>query len=322
MQTFRRVFSYALGLGIVGLTIFALWNRQNIYDWYRLRGYTPPAEVEALAEHTKMTDLGKKLFYVHKPRLEDRDTFNASCTHTEQTIVLGCYISHQSIHIFDVSDERLQGIREVTAAHEMLHAAYDRLDESEKLRLDKLLVSYYDKIKKDHPRLKKIITAYYERDVQVVGTELHSILGSELRELTPELEAHYSQYFTDRLSVVAYAEQYEDVFLEQQQRIDSLSESIQQLEQELKERKEAIQTEEQSLQQESERLTALRTQNDISTYNAAVPDYNRQVNSYRSAVASFNNDIQRLNDLIKEYNNLAVQQKELYDAIDSREPDA
>ena len=35
-------------------------------------------------------------------------------------------------YIYNVNDERLNGLKEVTAAHEMLHAAYERLPESDK----------------------------------------------------------------------------------------------------------------------------------------------------------------------------------------------
>ena len=38
-----------------------------------------------------------------------------------KTAVLGCY-ANREISIFNVTDQRLDGIREVTAAHEMLHA--------------------------------------------------------------------------------------------------------------------------------------------------------------------------------------------------------
>lgn len=299
--------------------MLGLWNRQNIADWYRLRDYTPPAGIVALAENTKMTDYGKKLFLVHHPQLEDADSFNQNCSIEEQTIVLGCYITHRSIHIFDVEDERLQGIREVTAAHEMLHAAYDRLDDTKRKEIDNLNIQFYDSIKRGNERLKKVIDSYAERDLSTVNGELHSILATEIRELPPALEEYYSQYFTDRAAVVTYSEQYEDVFVRQQQQIMSLSSQISELEGSLKERKVTIDDREQSIQSEAARLNQLRESEQIEAYNQAVPDYNESVADYRALIERYNSDVIKLNDLIAEYNDLAVQQKELYNAIDSKQ---
>lgn len=317
MPTLKRSIGYLFTLMLLSALVFGLWNRQAIIDWYRLRDYTPPADVAALAEHTTMNDLGKKLFYVHKPQLEDEAAFNESCSTEEQTIVLGCYISHRSIHIFDVDDPRLQGIREVTAAHEMLHAAYDRLDSSERQEVDLMTVTYYDSIKQHDERLRKVVESYMQRDPSSVNGELHSILATEVRDLPPELEDYYARYFTNRTAIVDYSEQYEEVFTQQQQKIQSLKDEIEALETGLHERMQAITASETEIQQEAARLNTLRRQDQIEAYNAAVPGYNQLVNEYKRMIDRYNSDVQRLNNLIADYNDLAVQQKELYDAIDS-----
>lgn len=319
MQQVKKTGSLLVSLGLLGLSLLALWHRQDIADWWRLRDYTPPPEIAALAEHTSMTEEGKKLFYVHYPELQDSQEFNRSCTIAEESIVLGCYITHTAIYLYDVKEDRLQGIREVTAAHEMLHAAYDRLDEQEKEDLDYKLIAYYDKIKKDNERLRRVIETYSERDLSIVGNELHSILPTEVRELPDDLEQYYARYFTNRLKVVEYSEQYEDVFTRQQQRIQSLTTQIENLENSLSSRKVSIDSLLSQIQSESERLTSLRSQNRVEEYNAAVPGYNAMVNDYKNRVSSYNRDVQRLNSLIEEYNSTAVRQKELYNAIDSRQ---
>lgn len=321
MQNFKRLTSYALTIGIIAASAWALLHRQDLIDWYRLRDYTPPQEISALAENTTMTDYGQKLFYVHDPQLENQETFNQTCTHFEETIVLGCYITHQSIHIYNVTDERLQGIREVTAAHEMLHAAYDRLSSSEKSEIDAMLINFYESIKDENERLRDTVESYRERDSDVVGNELHSILGTEIRELPEEIEQYYERYFTDRKKVVEYAENYENVFIEQQERIKSLAEQIKQLELALQGRRAELEAEAQAISAESNRLTRLRENDQIEEYNAAVPGYNQRVNSYRSSASAFNADIQKLNALIEEHNALAIEQKQLNSAIDSRAGD-
>ncbi len=318
MKIVLRVLGYAISLAVIVGSVFAVLHRQEILDWYTLRDYVPSSEIKELADNTKMSDYGRKLFYVHDPQLEDKEEFNQSCTLSEQTIVLGCYISNQSIHIYDVQDERLLGIREVTAAHEMLHAAYDRLDENKRKSVDNLVLDYYQSIKDQDDRLRGIVESYEKRDPAVIGNELHSILATEIRELPEGLEEHYSNYFIDRSAVVDYAEDYEEVFTNQQDQIKLLASQIDQLESDLKIRKTEINNREAALQSEANRLNQLRSDNQIEEYNAVVPGYNQQVNSYKALIDRYNSDIGRLNELVKSHNDLAVQQKVLFDAIDSR----
>src|SRR5690606_25698564 len=119
-----------------------------------------------------------RLFYVHNPELLNKVDFQGKCLHTEETIVLGCYITNSKIYVFDVSDERLHGVEEVTAAHEMLHAAYDRLNAKEKTRIDGMLSEVFNQSTDE--RLKATVESYRKRDPSVVPNELHSIIGTEI----------------------------------------------------------------------------------------------------------------------------------------------
>ncbi|HXE10230.1 MAG TPA: hypothetical protein VN554_02280, partial [Verrucomicrobiae bacterium] len=110
----------------------AALERQNIYDWVKLQGYQAPADIAALAQQDTMTAYGRKIFYVNHPQLDDKSNFAGKCPNNggEQTIVLGCYRPGESgIFLLNVSDPRLNGVEQVTAAHEMLHGAYERLSD-------------------------------------------------------------------------------------------------------------------------------------------------------------------------------------------------
>ena len=299
---------------VSALVVFT--QRQAIADWWRLRDFQPSARVAELAEHTTMTDEGRRLFYVHHPSLDNKLTFTQNCPSGEQTIVLGCYITHRSIHIYDVTDERLNGIEEVTAAHEMLHAAYDRLSSEERRQVDDMLAQTFSSL--TDKRIKSVIGTYQERDPEVVPNELHSIIGTEVKQLPAELEDYYAQYFSNRAKIVEYSEQYEAIFSAQQNSIQSLAEQINALERKLRADKQEIELREESLRSQSEELNQLRSSGQTEAYNAAVPGYNQQVAAYRSLVNRYNADVVRLNRLIEEHNSLAVEQKELYGAIDSR----
>src|SRR3989344_1018679 len=142
MSRFGRVFWGIASLTALALLVLGLLNLQAINDWLRLRNYDPPSAIAAIAKADQMTDNAKDLFYVTRPELINQaNDFRQACPSFEQTIVLGCYRSGLSsaIYIYDVPDARLDGVVEVTAAHEMLHSAYDRLGQDEKNRIDGLL---------------------------------------------------------------------------------------------------------------------------------------------------------------------------------------
>ena len=67
--------------------------------------------------------------------------------------MLGCYILNKGIYVYDITDDRLAGVRQVTTAHEMLHAAYDRLSVKERAQVDAMTAAAYEKL--DNIRIKK-----------------------------------------------------------------------------------------------------------------------------------------------------------------------
>lgn len=318
MYAFKRLVKIAFITVALASPLLIFWQYRNITDWLRLRGYAPPVRIAELATHTRMTNEGRKLFYVHRPELNDRDAFNVNCAGFEQTIVLGCYITHQSIFIFDVEDPRLEGVEEVTSAHEMLHAAYDRLDPNEKKNVDSMTRTAYEGLQDD--RIKQVITSYESRDKSVVSNELHSILATEVRSLPADLETYYKRYFTDRQAVVEYSEQYEGVFTEKQNRIKALSQEIEAIENQLRSQKAVIDELEVGLNNDAARLSTLSQQGRIEEYNAGVTPYNNRVNQYRRLISDYNSSVQKMNRLVEEHNSLAVEQKNLINAIDSHQP--
>jgi DNA repair exonuclease SbcCD ATPase subunit len=256
-----------------------------------------------------MTDLARKLFYVYDPQIvASKDSFRDSCKQSEQTIVLGCYVSNDKIYIYDVNDDRLAGVQEVTAAHEMLHAAYDRLSNKEKERLNALLDAAYSNVSNE--RIRKNVEQYRQRDPTVVANELHSILGSEAPNLDSELEKYYSQYFSDRSKVVALSQQYEAEFTAHEEQIAVYDTQLQTL-------KETIDAQESRLTQLEQQLTSKRSALDRSS-QASVDAYNSLVSSYNSIVDSLRLKIEEYNTLVAIRNKEAETWQSLVDAIDTR----
>ncbi|HET7630664.1 MAG TPA: hypothetical protein VFK03_04815, partial [Candidatus Saccharimonadales bacterium] len=205
-----------IGRLIVSLVLLAaagwlLLNRQAVLDHINAWAYQPSAQIQQIVKADTMTDQAKFYFYASRPEIDDRTDFNQACSSvgSEQTAVLGCYAG-QKIYIFNVTSDQLDGIKQVTAAHEMLHAAYDRLSQSERQRVDKLVEA---EAKNNHdPTVADLIKVYAKTEPGERLNELHSIFGSQVADLSPKLEQYYQRYFSDRGQVVELYQQYHSVF--------------------------------------------------------------------------------------------------------------
>jgi hypothetical protein len=201
------------------------FNRQYFTDQLSVWQYTPSDQIVGLADSSGMGDEGKFFFYASKPNLEPAESFNEKCSRKEKnTAVLGCY-NGQFIFIYNVTDEKLNGIREVTAAHEMLHAAYDRLTDAERDKVNRLVEKEYETLK-DNPAFAERMAFYARTEPGERDNELHSLIGTEISSISDELEAHYKRYFSDRSRVVALHAKYEKVFNDLQARSKTLSDQL------------------------------------------------------------------------------------------------
>lgn len=315
----KRVASLALVAAFAAVAVLGWTQAQSIQDWFKLRNYTPPANVASLAAQDTMTAKAQHLFYINHPQLVTGvSAFRQDCSETEQTIVLGCYHPIESgIAVYNVKDSRLNGIQQVTAAHEMLHAAYDRLPNSEKQQVDSWLVSYFKNGLHDQ-RLIDTINAYEKTEPNDVVNEMHSVFGTEAANLPNNLENYYRQYFSDRAKVAAYAASYEKEFTT---RIDEISSD----EATLGSLKTKISTEEQTLNNELNKINSDRTQLDnlrssgqIDQYNSMVPGFNSEVDNYNSGLSQLKSDIDAYNNLIASHNDIVSELRTLNQAIDTR----
>ena len=302
-------------LVLVGVVALVWFNRYNITDYIILRGYNPPNDISVLANDDTFNDYSKRLFYVNKPQLLDRSTFGDKCKQTEQTIVLGCY-NGVNIYLFKVDDPKLEGVEQVTAAHEMLHAAYGRLSSSERKRVDEMVQTAFKRI--SDPRIIALADSYQKQEPGSVPNELHSILATEVKDIGPELDAYYSRYFNDRSKVVDYANGYQKVF-------DDINLQVEKYDADLALRKAEIERREADLETQGKQLQAQKASLDSLSSNRQNAQYNIQANTYNSDVNSYNNEVAEVQKLVEEYNRLVlirnalnIQQQNLAQNLNSR----
>lgn len=315
----RRFTRLLVSVALIIAAVAVFTNRQGLQDRIALARYDPPAEIAALAEDADLSEHGKQLFYVNQPELHGESSFNDVCKGLgdEKSNVLGCFTGYR-IYIFDVKDERLSGVREVTAAHEMLHAAYARLNDAEKDHVNGLLQQQLDN--NIEPHVRSLIDVYNRLEPGELLNEMHSILATEQDTLSPRLEEYFSQYFDDRRTVVALADQYRDVF-------DSLKEQQETLAKEIDQLTEQINTATAQINQQ------------ISTHNTDVEAFNTRAASGNMSQEEFDSERTQLegeqqaikaaigtNDSLraayeqkrKQFESLAVEFTKLQGSIDSR----
>lgn len=324
----KKAWWWLAAFSAIILSLGVSWaNRYNINDKLVLNSYTPPAHIVNLANSSGMNEYGKRLFYVGQPKITGGEEFNNNCRDYEETKVLGCIVSggqvgfsffdgaKYQIYVLNVTEEELAGIQEVTAAHEMLHAAYSRLSATEKKAIDEEIVKVFNNVKTD--KLKSIADSYAKQDASIVNNELHSLLGTEVSNVGPVLEKYYSKYFDDRSRVVALYEKYESVFEAAKNEAETIYGSIKLLESQILSKREELDSKAAELERSKAQLEALKAANDIASYNRQVPIYNQSVEEYNRQVAEIRALFNEYNDLIATYDNLVVKQQQLVEAIDS-----
>lgn len=313
--SWRRVFGPLLVL-VIFVGIFA--QRTPLLDWFALRNYSPPAEIAGFADRTSLTEYGKHLLYVNKPQLDNRTAFNQHCPNgAEQSVVLGCYTGDRNgIFIYNVTDKQLDGVREVTTAHEMLHQAYDRLTPSKRRQIDTQLQQFAAKLS-DQAILEQI-ASYKKTEPNSLNNEMHSLFGTQIKDLPPALNDYYKQYFVDRTKVVALYDAYRSAFTSRKKQIDAYDAQLAIQKPEIELLQDGLESQLTSLDQMKAQMDARRASGDTAGFNSLVAPYNSKVSAYNSGLEALKQKIETYNDIVNQRNAIADQEQALQRSLSSK----
>ncbi len=312
------IVSVTISLLLVAGAAWLYLNRQFVADQVTVWSFEPSMAVESIEKRIKLTDEGRFYFYVTQPVVVPADDFNVDCPRQEKdSPILGCY-TQGKMFIYDIKNTELDGVKEVTAAHEMLHAVWERMSSSEQERLGTMLLAAYEQNRGD-----EIVSrmAYYERTQPgEFINELHSILPTEFRTLSPELEAYYARFFQDRQLVVLLNEQYSAVFRSIVDKIDALYAVItplgEQIEIDRATYNSSVTTLDRDITSFNQRASA-GSFSSMSQFNSERASLIGRSNSLESFSVRLGADIDRYNSLLKEYEALAARLESLNRSIDS-----
>lgn len=283
------------------LVAFLVVNFGVIRDIFVGLSYRPSSEMSEIREKLDLTGKGWRIFNASLPELEEREEFNQICRGEEsENAVLGCY-RNDRVYVYNILSEELDGIKETTSAHELLHAVYERMSVDEKRNLSSILAEIYDK---NQEILGEEIGLYEDSKKE---EELFVRIGTEISDLPEVLEKKYGEIFKDQDKIVEFYNGYIGVFREIERRLEELLARVEALETEI---------ETKTGQYESE-VGVLN--NDISEFNNCAKTPNCFIskwvfNSQRNALISRQNSLtglyNEINGLISEYNTLAAEYNE------------
>lgn len=322
-NNFGKIFSGILLALVIAGGIFAVIFKQRIIDFVKASNFSPSSEMSGLISDISLTGEAEITLKSTSPLLLEAEEFNQNCKNRlEDTSVLGCYRG-DNIFVFDIDNPELDGIKHTTLAHEMLHAVWARLDSAEKNRLGKILDAEYERLKT--PKFEELMKRYAISQPGEHQNELHSILGTEFAELSPELEEYYARYFNNRQAVVGFYKKYHGKF-------EELETKSAQLQSEITSLKKEIEAEQQDY---SAKIKLLNDQ--IADFNSRAENgdfssqrefnFERQnllsksqfLNEYR---AQINSKVDDFNLKVGEFNSISTQTQKLFDAMNSTLPEA
>jgi hypothetical protein len=302
------------------LLVLSPWDRdrgQWLQDQFTVLTEPSPKAITAIADATGMSDAGRLIFLASTPKVEKADSFNEDCS-VESEGTLGCFDGHD-IYIYRVTDPRLQGTIEVTGAHEMLHAAYQRLSDDERSKVDALVAQAVDALPDDDPVFRDMQSYPKEQ----WPDEWHSRLGTEFADLPAALEAHYDRYFDHRSKVLALDKKSTALLDQLETQLQALAAEVDALDAEVTKRSDAYDA---ALAAYDDDVAAFNEKADAGEFGnqaefdaarAALVTRQKNLETERTAL---NAQVDHYNDLVDQLTTLDADYADLYQSLDSTDP--
>jgi hypothetical protein len=270
------------------------------------RNYRPSSDIAALAARTTMTGLGREYFYASEPQVLTGQPFASACPSAEASTqqILGCFHDHR-IWVLGVTRPELVTVVDVTAAHEMLHAVYDEMSSTTHADIDPKLSALYDSTADVH--IHQIVPIYEKRTPLNRASELHSLVGTQVGTLTPELDAYYAQFFKDRSKIVGDYVAYISVFDNLLNRYHELDVQLGDLRDQINGLRSQAQASGAEAQRLGAQIDALRAQGRVAESNTLVAPQNAAARNANGLIAQSNGLVDQYNGLVDEINGISQQ---------------
>lgn len=309
-----------VNLAAVVLAVFLLTHVQWSIDTVRVASYTPSAAVTGHVTRDTMTDTARFYYLASRPEVQSSTRFDGFCGTLEKGAgVLGCYLpATQRIYLFDVTDSRVDGTEDVVAAHEMLHAAWDRMSAADHDRLSVLVEAAY-KTQSGNRELVDRMKLYAKTEPLERTNELWAILGTETPTLGPALEKEYATYFVNRAAVTALHAESRKAINELNARIIALQKKITALDKVTTAHSKKLRSQVHVLNTDIDAFNARATTPGgfatIGSFNAERAALVARVSAARKSQTSLGKQAKQIDNLIADLRLLSADDADLYKSI-------
>ncbi len=300
---------------LVVLGIYGLLQSIAVHDLWKSWQYQEDMTVREIREDLALTPAAERIFRATQPAIETAESFNEHCnSHRVDISLLGCYTNDQ-MYIYQVQLPELKEANKVTAAHELLHAVWVRMDKFEKDRVTQMLEDY----RKDNTQWVEEETKLYQEADKL--EELYTRVGTKVRDLPPSLEAHYAKYFIDRKKIVDFYDNYKAPFnklidenAQLKAEVDKLNEEIETERQTYLKRLATLEQNISEFNQCADTQGCFRSYPEFQARRKLIEDERENLNELRVQV---NNKIDRNNEIIQQYQQNSETLGELNAALNS-----
>ena len=271
-------------------------------------------QLVGLVTAATMTPAARRIVASVTASVDDKSRFADDCPVKEMpgSLVLGCF-GRSTLRVLRVDRADLAPVMVVSAAHEMLHGAYQRLARRERTRINREIERVYASL--DDPRLTALVAGYDTAEPGRRLDELHSLLPTQVSTLSPVLERYYRRYFVHRDRVVAAFESYERVFTDLEQRHDALEARLDSLQAQVDDARAQMEAAAARADELGSRIDALRGQGHVDESNDLVGPQNDATNEANELVDRFNALVDQYNALVAQVNALVAGARDLYDSV-------
>jgi len=298
------VLSLIAQVGLLALGGWGILNVSMVRDWLTVGKAVDNARIDEYVARAGLSSAGQFYLLAAHPTLHSPETFDESCPNPEAGIaVLGCYsVSDDTIHLLDITDDALDTLEPVVAAHEALHAIWARLDTLERTTVSAQIEESFTSI--SDPNILGRLAPYESLTPDERVAELFAILGTESASVTPALEEFYSRYFDNRQACVELAVSAANTIAEISNSIESVGSQILAVEITVKD---ALTTYTRDKRTLSLDIASFNAHANVPGYFPSSSDFTRERNSLRLRQSELGKSRDALNELIARYNALVEQ---------------
>jgi len=311
----RRIIKTAVWLIFLAFIAAVILNYRFMIDLYLSATFEPAPEITTIKGKLDLTNNGSRIFLASSPTLNGPNEFNSVCdAQSSEVSTLGCF-TNQKIYLYNVDSKELSGIKESTAAHELLHAIWFRLSAADREKLIPTLEYVYEKSDND---FKKTLETY-EESAKI--EEIYVRAATQIKNLPENLETHYSEFFKNQDGIVDFYESYILPFNTIESELESLKSELEVLNSNINTKTSEYEA------RSSVFSTAVSEFNSCAlTVGCFISDANfyarrSELIAEESALdelfASLNSDIKTYNEKVEAYNKNVIHGKELNRLVNS-----